>query len=401
MPDEEILPQLDFGPNDESANDTEGEDDLSALTAVAISQSVVFSTDWTTETILRQLDRGNIEMDPAYQRRDAWRAGTKSRFIESLMLGLPIPQLVFAESKGKRGSYIVIDGKQRLLTLRQFAAKHDDPDYSPLVLTGLKIRSDLNGKTLETLANDPACQADLDAFSNQTIRTVVLRNWPNEEFLFLVFLRLNSETVKLSPQELRQALHPGEFVKFTVQRSSASTALQSFFNRSEPDFRMRDVELFVRYYAFKNFISSYRGNLKEFLDSTCRELNARWSVEQGQLTAQADELDAAIEATVSVFGPRNAFKKSDGEGYEKSRNRAVFDIMVYYFSDVNIRRAVLQHRAEVEVAFRQLCTNTEFVRAIESTTKSVGSTYLRLALWGHALGSAVGMNIPVPVIAAT
>src|SRR5689334_14819307 len=99
MPADEQIRQLELSIDTETVSDAEGEEDLSSLTPRAISQSVVFSTDWTTETILRQLDKGNIEMDPAYQRRDAWRAVRKSKFIESLMLGLPIPQLVFAESK--------------------------------------------------------------------------------------------------------------------------------------------------------------------------------------------------------------------------------------------------------------------------------------------------------------
>ena len=81
--------------------DTESEEDLTSLDATAFSQAVVFATDWTAETILRQLDKGNISLDPGYQRRDAWRPDRKSRFIESLLLGLPIPQLVLAEAKGK------------------------------------------------------------------------------------------------------------------------------------------------------------------------------------------------------------------------------------------------------------------------------------------------------------
>ena len=54
------------------------------------TQAVVTSTDWTTETILSQLRRGNIELSPRFQRREAWVDGRKSAFIESLFLGLPV-----------------------------------------------------------------------------------------------------------------------------------------------------------------------------------------------------------------------------------------------------------------------------------------------------------------------
>lgn len=64
------------------------------------SDAVVYSSDWTVETIVSLLERGNIEMGPRFQRRDAWNSGRKSRFVESLLLGLPVPQIVLAEKKG-------------------------------------------------------------------------------------------------------------------------------------------------------------------------------------------------------------------------------------------------------------------------------------------------------------
>jgi uncharacterized protein with ParB-like and HNH nuclease domain len=149
------------------------------------------------------LDRGNIDINPAFQRRDAWSASRKSRFVESLIMGLPIPQLVLAESKRQKGSFIVIDGKQRLLSLRQFAAKKDDEKYQVLKLEKLEARNDLNGKSLSDLETNPALAEDLSSFQNQTIRTVVIKNWPNESVLYLIFLRLNTSSVPLSPQELR------------------------------------------------------------------------------------------------------------------------------------------------------------------------------------------------------
>jgi hypothetical protein len=377
--------------------DTESEEDLTSLDSATFSQSVVFATDWTAETLLRQLDKGNISLDPGYQRRDAWRADRKSRFIESLLLGLPIPQLVLAEAKGKKGSYIVIDGKQRLLSLKQFASKPGSA-YQPLSLTGLKIRTDLNGKTLHEIEEDPSLQSDASAFQNQTIRTVVLRNWPNENFLYLVFLRLNTGNVQLSPQELRQALHPGPFVSFAVERSGQSTGLQKFFSITTPDFRMRDVEMLVRFYAFQNFIERYTGNLKVFMDTTCSSLNDHWESSKEVLIGQADAMENAIAATFDIFGDNNAFRKSDGKNYQARRNRAVFDIMAYYFTQPDIRSRALERKQQVEAAFRELCNNPEFVRSLETTTKSIAATHYRLSQWGQALSKALERPVAIPKI---
>ncbi|ECR7467479.1 DUF262 domain-containing protein, partial [Salmonella enterica] len=189
------------------------------------------------------------------QRRDAWDKSRKSNFIESLILGLPIPQLVLAERKEQRGAYIVLDGKQRLLSIRQFAAEKGDENYESLKLSGLEIRTDLKGKNLHDLKDDASYYNDVAAFENQPIRTVVIKNWPSEEFLYHVFLRLNTGSVQLAPQELRQALHPGPFVSFVDASAPDNEAIKNILKLKKPDFRMRDNELLLRFYALKNFLT--------------------------------------------------------------------------------------------------------------------------------------------------
>lgn len=90
-----------------------------------ISKIIVSGSDWTTATIIDQIERGNIQLNPKFQRRDAWNITRKSRFIESLLLGFPIPQIVLATNPNNKGKFIVIDGKQRLLSLLQFYAKSE------------------------------------------------------------------------------------------------------------------------------------------------------------------------------------------------------------------------------------------------------------------------------------
>lgn len=213
-----------------------------------LNAAVVTGADWTTETILNQISRGNIQLDPNFQRRDAWDRRRKSRFIESLILGFPIPQIVLAEDREHRGRFIVLDGKQRLLALKQFAESpaldsNDKLKNSGFSLTGLNILKKLNGHSLVDIEADPLNGRLLDSFQNQTIRTVMVRNWPNEDYLNEVFLRLNTGSVQLSPQELRQALHPGPFTKFLDDFSSSCKPLQQSLGNDAPDFRMRDVEL--------------------------------------------------------------------------------------------------------------------------------------------------------------
>lgn len=379
--------------------DAETEDDLEPSSPEASSTAVVTGTDWTAETILRQLDRGTIELNPRFQRRETWTDRRKSAFIESLILGLPIPQLVLAERSDQRGSYIVIDGKQRLIALRRFAAAEDsDQDFLPLRLTNLEVRKDLEGKSLAELRESPDHFEDVTAFENQTIRTVVVRAWPDENFLFRVFLRLNTGSVPLSPQELRQALHPGPFIDFADDWSTGSDAIKAALNLRAPDFRMRDVELLIRFFGFSFFLDDYNGNLKQFLDETCLCLNTRWEGDEEQIKEAAIACDKGIESTRRIFGDE-AFRRYSDKGTEGRFNRAIFDVMTFYFRDPEIRQAAEANPSDVVDAFKLLCTtNQEFLDSITSTTKSIPATHSRLALWGTALGETLSCDVAVPTL---
>jgi Protein of unknown function DUF262 len=389
-PPEELL-------NSDAADAIESEDDLQAIDPSMLGQAVVFGTDWTAATLIDQLRRGNIKLDPIFQRRDAWNAQRKSRFIESIVLGLPIPQLVLAEAKDDRGSFLVIDGKQRLLSLQQFAGIGIDQNAAPLVLTELKFRRELNGKSYNDLKSDVRLRNHLNAFENQPIRTIVVKNWQKEDVLYLIFHRLNSETLPLSPQELRQALHPGPFLRFASEYTMTVGGIHRALGIDRPDFRMRDVELLVRYFAFQYDIGCYSGNLKKFLDDECKLLNARWTREENEIRDRARQMEAAISAAFDIFD-QHAFRKWDGHNYETRFNRAVFDIMVFYFSNEDIRRKALTMKLKVKNAYQSLSSNPAFVRSVETTTKSVEATNTRFRSWGRRLAKTLRIQITPPLI---
>ena len=368
------------------------EDDLD----VSLTNAVVTATDWTTETILAQLKRGNIELTPRFQRREAWTDIRKSAFIESLFMGLPIPQIVLAERRDRRGAYIVVDGKQRLLSIRRFGVEEADEEFDALTLDGLKNRRDLNGESWIKLKDNSKFFDDISAYENQTIRTVVVRNWPNESFLYLVFLRLNTGGVPLSPQELRQALHPGSFTNFIDEHALESAPLRRALGLRGPDFRMRDVEILLRFFAFAELIHQYRGNLKDFLDGTSEHFNAEWSTRQHDIENLAKQCDDAIDTTIDIFGD-NAFRRWVGGRFEGRFNRAVFDIMTYYFRDADTGKLAAENAAQVKETFTELCeTDIEFTDSIRLTPKTTKATFTRLQTWGAALGDTLNLELHLP-----
>lgn len=364
------------------------------------SQAVIWGTDWTSETVNSQLIRGNIDLFPKFQRRDAWSNRDKSRFIESIILGLPIPQIILAEKTNARGKYIVIDGKQRLLTIRRFFSLGGD--FKPLKLTGLEVLTELNGKTYKKLSEDAAYSDFVNQLENQSIRTVVIKNWRNESFLYTVFLRLNTGSKKLSPQELRQALHPGQFIDFADEFSVNSQQIKTMLNLKTPDYRMRDVEIVIRYFSYKYFIENYDGNLKKFFDQTVQNLNQRWEAESQEISDSANQLNSAIDFTIELFGTSKiAFSKWNGDSFQGNFNRAIFDIMVFYFSIPEVREEIIQNNRQENVveSFQNLCVDDpDFLTSFEHTTKSMGNTDKRFSTWGNTLADLLDTLIPVPSV---
>lgn len=368
----------------------ESEEDLGTQDPSIYAKAVIWGTDWTAETIVNQLKKKNIDLNPDFQRRDAWDQSKKSKFIESLILGLPVPPIILAERKDKKNSYLVIDGKQRLLSIMQFCAKEEETDFDRLYLKNLEILQDLNGYNYSKLTASSTSSDYINQFDNQTIRAVVIRNWPNEKFLYTVFLRLNTGSLKLSPQELRQALHPGEFLTFVNKYSESQNPVWSLLKLKKADSRMRDIEIILRFYAFKNFLSTYKDSLKDFLDHTCSLINKEWSSNSDKYKKQLTDLECAIDFTKSIFGEKNYFSKYIKGQYTAIFNRTIYDIMVYYFSDSVIRNKLENKKLEIKIMFEKLMTdNTSFIESVSGSTKDGEKTSTRFRIFGEELNKLV------------
>lgn len=355
-------------------DDQETEDDITG--AISFKSAVSQAADWTLETIYGQLAKGNIDLSPGFQRRAAWDDIRKSRLIESIIVGMPVPNIVLAENKDRRGASLVIDGKQRLITIEDF--------YSgKFKLKGLDIRTDLNDLAYDDLPLD-----DRNFLDNSTLRATLIKNWKDENFLYAIFFRLNSGSLPLSPQELRKALIGGRLLERIERYIVASNPFHTIFG-DEPDKRMRDSELVLRFVAFDTRFNEYDGNLKRFLDATAEYYEVPQSAQE--LEDRLVRLDTALNATYRIFG-KNAFKKWTPEGPERRMNRAVFDCLARYFAEQDIADQSAAKIAEIVQAYQQLCSQPAYKDAVEKTTKSLPATRYRLQSWGEALAGLLGRN---------
>ena len=137
--------------------------------------------------------------------------------------------------------------------------------------------------------------------------------------------------------------------------------------------------------------------MKDFLDETCKSLNAEFQLNEDHIKDQAKEFEYAIDTTIKIFGD-DAFRKWDSKKYVTRFNRAIFDIMVYYFSIPEIRDRSMGNEKEIKQKFQYLCSNDlDFLQSFESSTKDIIRTKKRFSTWGNALSTIIGQPIDSPL----
>jgi hypothetical protein len=226
-----------------------------------------YPADFTVKGLVDKLKENKIVL-PDFQRRFIWDIRKQSRLIESILLGLPIPQIFLFRKAGKPYLYI-IDGYQRLQTLRNFLEdnlKLDLDDDNPW--RGYKF-SDLS-------------EEDKSIVEDYVIRSIIIRQIkPDNEDLsmFYIFERLNTGGVILTPMEIRRAIYYGRFLKM-LEELNEDNNWRTILGKKEKDKRFRDLEWILRFFAFYlRDVENYRDPLKNYLNLFMREFKNQYSEE--------------------------------------------------------------------------------------------------------------------------
>lgn len=235
--------------------------------AEAEAEGVAYSgTDFDAEGLVRRLKRGDIVVPnfghadetlelAGFQRGFVWRRPQMDRFIESLLLGFPIPGIMLVQQTDKR--YLVLDGQQRLRTLEAFY----EGVFAGREFSLENVAVEFRGLTYRTLS--PELRRTLD---NTFIQATIVRTDGSRESLesiYQVFERLNSGGTQLTPHEIRIALYPGPFVNLLVELNSV-TGWREIYGQPSP--RVRDQELILRILALYVRAEEYYRPLKKFLN---------------------------------------------------------------------------------------------------------------------------------------
>lgn len=221
-----------------------------------------YGADYDVEGLVKRLRRGDI-LIPPFQRNYIWKQPEASRFIESLLLGLPVPGIFLAKERESE-KLLVIDGQQRLKSLQFFYEGFFNPaegDSKKHVFKLLGVQKAFEGKTFETL--DSRDQIRLN--DSLIHATIIKQESPSDgdTSIYHVFDRLNSYGRLLTPQEIRTAIDHGPFIEL-IKDLNEYTPWRSIFGKKNN--RLKDQELILRFLAFYFGSKDYQRPMNEFLN---------------------------------------------------------------------------------------------------------------------------------------
>lgn len=310
--------------------------------------------DYAVRSLMDMIVDQDLVLNPDYQRHYRWDAEKASRFIESLILNIPVPVIYLSEEADT--SLTVIDGQQRLSALLSFIKPDDldsvfekEPEFqqteaselekldseftiSPLVLTGLKVRSDLNGTSFKELSRE-----DKNALQKRHIRCIVILNESDSMLKYEVFERLNTGSVELSSQEIRNCTYRGSFNKLINKRLVKNEKFKELISLPEKDRKsMKDAELVLRFFAYSDLFPTYNDNYVEYLNEYMED-NRNMSLER--LKDMEFTFSKTIELLYSILGPKIAFRRprnrsnpADGKWNLRSINGAIYESQMIVYS---------------------------------------------------------------------
>ena len=320
-----------------------------------------YGVDYPIESLVNKLNKKTFYI-PDFQRKFVWSKNQASRFIESILLGLPVPG-IFVFKEEETGKHLVIDGQQRLKSLTYFynGIFGEDENTSVFKLTGLT--SDWNGKTYDTLDEEDKLRLD-----DGVIHTIVFKQdapSDNMDSVYEVFERINTGGMKLSPQEIRHCVSHGKFTSLLMDMNK-NEDWRAIFGKENS--RLKDVELILRFLTFFYKWEEYEKPLKSFLSHFLeenREIEADFASEVERVFSQT------ISKIHSAIGEK-AFRPT------RAINAAFFDSVM-----VGLARRLTENEisdADVKVAYDSLLENAEYVALFTDTTSAPANIERRMNL---------------------
>jgi len=340
--------------------------------------------DYTVNSMIDKIDRGKLNLRPAYQREYVWDRRTASRLVESLLLNVPVPTLFFHETS--QGELQVVDGKQRLTSIWSYM-KGEFPDGSEFPLQGLEVYDELNGLRFAQLSEQ---QQEIIKDYALNVHTISRNCEP--DFVFEVFERLNMGAMQLNEQELRNCIYQGSYTDLLAELAEHPTML-NISGSEKPHVRMKDRELILRFFAMQRTgPDGFKLPAKAWLNE---EIRQQMDITEEEAAVMRKLFEKAINLAFEVFG-KNAFRNVKpktnlsrliGTGtFENGEiNVALWDTLLYSFALAEDEQ-ILEKKDKVLEEFVKMAGEPTFRKMLVSQPKAI---LARHEAWNKALKTAL------------
>ena len=328
-----------------------------------VYQINTYGADFTVDGLVKRFDRGDI-FRPEFQRNYVWTWRQASRFIESILLGLPIPS-VFLYKEESTQKLLIVDGLQRLTTLHAFHQGRF-PNNKVFKLKGVNSR--FEGRTINELEG-----ADKRRIEDSVIHAMIIQQMAPQDdksSVFHIFDRLNSGGTPLQPQEIRAAIYHGPFQE-SLGQFNENEKWRDIFGPVHK--RSKDQELILRFLALSENSDAYEAPMKAFLNNF---MSTHRNADKDQLAGFDKTFSQTIERAHNALG-KKAFR------LHRSMNVAVFDAVM-----VAINTCSEADSDAIKQAYRSLKKDKDFRNFSSESTSSVANVHGRIKRAIEAINAA-------------
>ena len=320
---------------------------------------------------MRRYKSKRLIIDPDFQRNRVWKDYQRSRFIESLLMGIPLPPLYVNQTR--EGSYLLIDGLQRTTTLYSYIE-----EKSFALDTGLETIIDARNKRFDELP--PLYQARIE---DRKMLVYVIKPSVDIRVVYDIFDRINSGGTPLNRQELRNSYFNGPSTRLLKELAECGEFKQAISHGISSD-RMRDREAVLRCLAFHiHGISNYQHNIDAFLRETMLGIN---KMSDTQRNIIQDEFRRVMRISYEVLGEQTF--RIPIPGSRGRINVAIMESVYLFFAKLSNEKA-LANSTHIKNNYMRLLNNSEYLEAVTRSTGTRSRVISRFRLADEILGDGL------------
>lgn len=310
-------------------------------------------------SLLEQLEYNEIDLTPEFQRSsDVWSLVKKSRLIESVLLGLPLPSFYFSEDPTSN-KLIIVDGLQRLCAFKDFCID------KKMKLKGLQFLLNLEGVSFNDLD-----RSQIRRIKSLKVTLNTLRKNTPVIVKFVIFQRVNSAGVPLNAQEMRNALCQGRATDLLKRMAGSESFIIATGNRVKPR-RMTDCDFTNRFLAFYLQVYDYDGKLDAFMSKTLQVVNG---MEQDEISKIKKTFEKSMNVCHKLLED-TAFRRPDPDKPDEylKINKAIFEVLSVSIAKLTDedQEVLLNNKNLFKEQLHTLFKNEQFIKSVTSGTAKV------------------------------